>query len=142
MDLERIHLVLREAPEPTAAGYDLEIDQILRSFLNTQPTVGEMLEAHSVLFCYPAVDMELFEGRCSFHKKSFIEREMLLGKFHPEIKLHSLDDPKHWFKPCPRPILALRQLIPEDIRFLEQNRIVSDRGELVEAYEKVFTQKS
>jgi hypothetical protein len=138
LKIGRIHLVARNEPTAVESAFDQEISLIEAVFETSKPVEGEMLEAHSILFCYPHVNLAIFEAICAARKSDFIRRTLLLGKFHPDVQLHALDDATHWFLPCPLPILALRQLIPEDFRFLQRNRIISDRGELVEAYQEVF----
>lgn len=138
IDRGLILLAHRTQPTPTQTSYLSEIEQINNLYHNCRTGTAQLANYFSILFCYDAVDLELFEASCRTCKSSFLTRKLLLGKFHPEIRLHALDNAEHWFQPTPFPILALRRLIREDQRFLSRNRHVEDRGKLVEIYKNVF----
>lgn len=138
IDQGEILLARRDTPCRNEIGYMREIVQIGESFRGTIEREPTRTESFSILFCYDHVDLKLFEEACRSQKAAFLTAKLLLGKFHPEIKLHALNDSNHWFKPAPYPILALRQLIKADIRFLTNNRNVADRADLVSIYKDAF----
>lgn len=121
-----IYLAQRAAP----CDFWREFDEILGLYSSAKET--QKSKEFSILFIYrdfPLLNLnELFHH----HKELLLRRRILLGRFHPLLLKTLLDDDKVSIPYPPFPVIAFRELLPVDRRFLINRYTSTDDSERID----------
>ena len=102
-----------------------------------QTNTGEY--GYSILFVYDEFGANEITQVCHEKKLYFLEKKLLVGKFHPEITMKLLDNAEIEVPCCPYPIIAIRELVKEDKVFVDNQYTKGfDTSALIEAIESHF----
>jgi len=120
-------------------NFEKEIELLENTFYLKRPVTKQLIPEYSILFVFNECSFEDIEYHCSSKKVYFLRKRLLVGKFHPEYQMHILDDNTVFISPPPHPIIAIRELIKQDFRFLKYaNASDSKIKNYVEVYEEMF----
>lgn len=132
-----IKLVDRTSNSPI--NFEEEITSLEKLFYETVPIKKEDPPEYSILFVFNDCSFEEIERHCLNKKTYFLNKKLLVGKFHPEYHMYTLDDHSAFIKPPPYPILAIRELVHQDFRFLKYANANDEKIKgYIEAYNRLF----
>jgi hypothetical protein len=133
-------LYFRGEPEAvTLDAVSAAVDRSLGDFSQLPPTDPEGSRFKSLIMVFPAVSTaqapELIDQVQKRRKLEFVQRGLMIGQFHAANNAPGAHNPA--FRPLrsPVPLLVVRILVPQDLRFLTATEYsVVERLEFLEAY--------
>ncbi len=126
LKMDLIYLaVITKAVAPNKAGIQKVALSMLERFKQLEPTTGVKAQYKAIILIFPDVSLndapDVIDGTQKHLKPHFVNEGLMLGEFHLRNNACGLRNSQFYPLRTPHPCLAIRNMVPSDIVFLNNS---------------------